>query len=770
MTRSILNTIGNTPLIEIKHFNPNPKVSILAKLEYFNPGGSVKDRPALFMIEDGEKSGALTPDKTVIEATSGNTGIGLALICSVKGYKLLLTMSEAVSIERQKILKARGADILLTPGHLGTDGAIEEVYRLARENPQAYFMADQFNNPANWQSHYFGTAVEIWQQTGGKVSTVVATLGTSGTLMGLERRLKEYNPDIRIVGVEPYLGHKIQGLKNMKEAYRPEIFEKNRLDEIMNIDDEEAFEMTRQLAKKEGLFVGMSSGAAMVIAQKQAERMVEGNIVAIFPDSGERYLSTPLFAVREKVGLKLYNTMSRSKEPFEPLLPDKVSLYTCGPTAHARMHIGESRRYVFSDLLCRYLKFRGYDVNHIMNITDLDDKTINGSEKAGMDLVEFTEKHIDSFKKDMDILEIKPANKYPKASEHIGVMIDLVEKLVKKGCAYEKLRSLYFDISRFADYGKLSGIDINKIKLGATVDLDEYEKENPRDFTLLKRSTLPELRRGIFTKTAWGNIRPSWHIQCVAMSMKHLGESYDIHTSNRELVFPHHENEIAIAGSLTGKPLAKYWVHCDRVLVDGKKVDEQGAGATLSDLMDMGCSGREIRYWLLSAHYRKPVIFAKESLEDAKRSLKRLDTCITSLIQLTNESVVYADIDQLLYDLKHGFIRSMDDDLNISAAMASIFNIVRRVNILIKEDQLGSDDAAKILDAFRNIDSVLKIFNFETERYEPEVKHLLQERERARSEKNWTLADKIRDQLQEKGVTIKDHKAGYADKGQRLKK
>jgi cysteinyl-tRNA synthetase len=760
MTRSILDTIGNTPLIEIKHLNPNPKVSILAKLEYFNPGGSVKDRPALFMIEDGEKSGALTPDKTVIEATSGNTGIGLALICSVKGYKLLLTMSEAVSIERQKILKARGADILLTPGHLGTDGAIEEVYRLARENPQAYFMADQFNNPANWQSHYFGTAVEIWQQTGGKVSTVVATLGTSGTLMGLERRLKEYNPDIRIVGVEPYLGHKIQGLKNMKEAYRPEIFEKNRLDEIINVDDEEAFEMTRQLAKKEGLFVGMSSGAAMVIAQKQAERMVEGTIVAIFPDSGERYLSTPLFAVREKVGLKLYNTMSRSKEPFEPILPEKVSLYTCGPTAHARMHIGESRRYVFSDLLCRYLKFRGYDVNHIMNITDLDDKTINGSEKAGMDLLEFTEKHIDSFKKDMDILEIKPANKYPKASEHIGAMIDLVEKLVKKGCAYEKLRSLYFDISRFADYGKLSGIDINKIKLGATVDLDEYEKDNPRDFTLLKRSTLPELRRGIFTKTAWGNVRPSWHIQCVAMSMKHLGESYDIHTSNRELVFPHHENEIAIAGSLTGKPLAKYWVHCDRVLVDGKKVDEQGAGATLSDLMDMGCSGREIRYWLLSAHYRKPVIFAKERLEDAKRSLKRLDTCITSLIQLTNESVVYADIDQLLYDLKHGFTRCMDDDLNISAAMASIFNIVRRVNILIEEDQLGSDDAAKILDAFRNIDSVLKIFNFETERYEPEVKHLLQEREKARSEKNWTLADKIRDQLLEKGVTIKDHKAG----------
>ena len=283
MTHSILDAIGNTPLVEIKNLNPNPQVKILAKLEYFNPGGSIKDRAALYMIENGEKSGELTPGKTVIEATSGNTGIGLALVCSVKGYKLLLTMSESASVERQKILKARGAEILLTPGHLGTDGAIEEVYRLARENPESYFMADQFNNPANWQAHYFGTAVEIWEQTGGKISTVVATLGTSGTLMGLERRLKEYNPDIQIIGVEPYLGHKIQGLKNMKEAYRPEIFEKNRLDQIVNIDDEEAFEMTRKLAKQEGLFVGMSSGAAMVIAQKQAEKMAEGMIVVIFP-------------------------------------------------------------------------------------------------------------------------------------------------------------------------------------------------------------------------------------------------------------------------------------------------------------------------------------------------------------------------------------------------------------------------------------------------------------------------------------------------------
>ncbi len=758
MSFSILDQIGNTPLVEIKNLNPNPQVKILAKLEYFNPGGSIKDRAALFMIENGEKSGELTPDKTVIEATSGNTGIGLALVCTVKGYKLLLTMSEAASIERQKILKARGAEILLTPGHLGTDGAIEEVYRLARENPDTYFMADQFNNPANWQAHYHGTAPEIWEQTDGKVSMVVATLGTSGTLMGLTRRMKEYNPDIRIVGVEPYLGHKIQGLKNMKEAYRPEIFEKHLLDEIVNIDDEEAFEMTRRLAKEEGIFVGMSSGAALVIARKKAEELTHGTIVVIFPDGGERYLSTALFAAKEKISLKLFNTLSRSKESFEPLLPGKVSMYSCGPTAHAKMHLGECRRFIFSDLLCRYLEYRGYDVTHIMNITDLDDKTIDGSEKEGLDLSEFTQKHIDSFKKDLKVLEIKPASNYPKASEHIHDMVSLSEKLVKNGYAYEKLRSLYFDISRFSDYGKLSGVDINKIKLGATVDLDEYEKDNPRDFTLLKRSRLSELKRGIFTKTSWGNVRPSWHIQCVAMAMKYLGETYDIHTSSRELVFPHHENEIAIATAVTGKPLAKYWVHCDRVLLDGKKVDEQGAVYTLSDLTDMGYTGREIRYWLLYGHYRKPITFSKERLKEAKRSLKRLDSCIHSLIQIKPEASLYPELDQLLYDIKHGFKTALDDDLNMSAAMASIFNNVRTINKLTLENRLDPEGASKIIDTFRGIDSVLKIFDFKDDIHDPGVQRLMEQRDQARQEKNWDLADRIRDQLTARGITLKDPK------------
>jgi cysteinyl-tRNA synthetase len=497
MGHSILDAIGNTPLVEIKKLNPNPAVKLLAKLECFNPGGSVKDRPALYMIEAGEKSGELIPQKTVIEPTSGNTGIGLALVCTVKGYRLLLVMSDAVSIERQKILRARGAEILLTPGHLGTDGAIEEAYRLARENLDSYFLPDQFNNEANWKAHYYGTAEEVWQQTSGEVTAFVATLGTSGTLMGVSRRLKEYDPSIQIIGVEPYLGHKIQGLKNMKEAYCPEIFEKERLDQKLNVADEDAYEMARRLAREEGVFVGMSSGAAMVAAARIAAKMAAGTLVVLFPDNGERYLSTSLFAVREAVTLKLFNGLSRKKEVFEPQTPGKVSIYSCGPTAHTRIHLGELRRIVFADLLCRYLESRGYAVNHLTDINDLDDKAIHGSEKADVALKEFTEANISQFKEDLSVLGLVPASSYAQASEHIDDMVVLAEKLVTKGVAYEKLRSLYFDISRLDGYGKLSGIDVNKIKVGATVDLDNYEKQNPRDFTLFKRSKLSELKRGI---------------------------------------------------------------------------------------------------------------------------------------------------------------------------------------------------------------------------------------------------------------------------------
>ena len=316
--------------------NPSSKVRIFAKLELFNPGGSIKDRPAFYMIKGAEERGELTRDKIILgnEATSGNTGIGLALVAAAKGYRLCLAMSEAVSEERKKILKAMGAELVFTPAGLGTDGAIEVVYQMLREQPDKYYCPDQFNNEDNIRAHAEGTAEEIWRQTEGAVSMVVAALGTSGTAMGISERLKKYKSGIRIIGVEPYLQHKIQGLKNMKESYRPGIFDKNRLDEKINILDEDAFEMARRLAAEEGLLVGMSSGAAMHVAAQKAREMEEGLIVVILPDSGERYLSTDLFTDKQESTLRLYNTLSRSKELFKPLRQEEILMHSCGPTVH----------------------------------------------------------------------------------------------------------------------------------------------------------------------------------------------------------------------------------------------------------------------------------------------------------------------------------------------------------------------------------------------------------------------------------------------------
>jgi cysteinyl-tRNA synthetase len=757
MAHSILDTIGQTPLVEITRLNPNSQVKIFAKLEYFNPGGSIKDRAALYMIEAGEKSGQLTPGKTVIEATSGNTGIGLALICAVKGYRLLLTMSDAVSIERRKILKARGADILLTPGHLGTDGAIEEVYRLARENPDRYFMADQYNTEANWKAHYHGTAEEIWQQTDGRVTMFVATMGTTGTLMGVSRRLKELNAKVEIVGVEPYLGHKLQGLKNMKEAYCPEIFNKKLLDRKVNIEDEKAFEMARRLAKEEGLFVGMSSGAAMAAALEEAKVREQGTIVTIFPDSGERYLSTTLFAEKEKVDLRVFNGLNHSKEPLHTNIPNKVRLYTCGPTAHDRIHLSECRRFVFADMLRQYLVFRGYEVEQVVNITDLDDKTIQGSEEAGSELKAFTEKHIQSFFDDLKLMGVKAADQYPLASEHLDDMVALSEKLVRRGFAYEKLRSLYFNLSKFNEYGRLSGIDVNKIKLGATVDLDEYEKNNPRDFTLFKRSKLSELKRGLYVKTGWGNVRPSWQIQCVAMSMKYLGDFFDIHTSSRDLAFPHHENEIAIATAATGKPLAKFWMHCERVLSEDRNTRLTLKDLTESAMKKVSSPGRVIRFWLLASHYRKPLAFSQKQLDAAQKALQRLDACIYSL-QNISDGKSYPEINQLIYDIKQGFTNAMDDDLNISAALSSLFKNIKRINKLVMLKNIDPQNACQIVNVFKELDSVLNFFNFDQHASHKDMAELMERREKARQDKNWGLADSLRQQLVDLGVPVRDKK------------
>ena len=297
MYDNILGAIGNTPMVRINKLNPNPSVGLYAKLEGFNPTGSIKDRIALRMIEQAENEGALTSDKIIIEPTSGNTGIGLAMIGTVKGYRVQIVMSSAVSVERQKMIKAFGGEILFTPAELGTDGAIMKVRELIAENPGKYFNPNQFSNVYNKLTHYSTTAEEIWEQTGGKVTHFVSALGTSGTIMGVGMGLKEKNPDIKIVEAHPVKGHYIQGLKNMEEAIVPEIYDVSQISESALVESEDAFEMARRIVLEEGIFVGMSSGAAMLAAIRVIEKLDTGLMVVIFPDRGEKYLSTNLFKV-----------------------------------------------------------------------------------------------------------------------------------------------------------------------------------------------------------------------------------------------------------------------------------------------------------------------------------------------------------------------------------------------------------------------------------------------------------------------------------------
>ncbi|MBN2269893.1 MAG: cysteine synthase A [Sedimentisphaerales bacterium] len=292
---SVVSSIGNTPLVELKRLNANSKVKILAKLEGNNPGGSVKDRPALYMIEKAEESGELTPDKTILEPTSGNTGIALAMIGASKGYRVKLTLPECVSTERRHVLEAFGAEVVLTPAKEGTDGAIRRAHKLLEEDPDKYFMPNQFTNPNNPLAHYETTGPEIYEQTGGQINAFVTGMGTTGTLMGISRYLREKSKDIKIVGVEPVPCHTIQGLKNMTEAIVPEIYNKSELDEVLPMHDEEAFDITRRLALEEGIFAGISSGAAVAGALRTAATMKTGTIVTIIADRGDRYLSTMLF-------------------------------------------------------------------------------------------------------------------------------------------------------------------------------------------------------------------------------------------------------------------------------------------------------------------------------------------------------------------------------------------------------------------------------------------------------------------------------------------
>jgi len=758
---NILELIGNTPLIRINRMNPVPGVELLVKLESMNPGGSVKDRIGLRMIQAAEAKGELTPGKIVLEASSGNTAIGLAMVCAVKGYRLLVTMSESASEERKRILKAYGAEIRLTPGHQGTDGAIEEAYRLAREEPDRYVLVDQFNNEANWLAHYDGTGKEIWEATGGKVDVVVVTMGTTGTLMGTARALKELSPTVRVVGVEPFKGHKIQGLKNMKESYAPGIFQPEEPHAIVNVDDESAYEMARRLAREEGIFVGMSAGAALKVALDEARVLGNGTVVALLPDGGERYLSTSLF-VSETVAepLRFFNTLGAKVEQLEPVCPGKVGIYSCGPSLDGPADLGLCRRVVFADVLRRHLECRGFEVKHAMNLGDIDDRTVNECLRTGEKLKEFTARWEQAFFRDLDTLRVMRAHHYPRASEHVADMVEQTRGLLEKGLAYEKLRSVYFRISRFPEYGKLSGIAPQQTRSEASTTYDYYDKDNPSDFALFKRPTLAELKAGIYWRTPWGNARPGWHVECSCMAVRYLGQPFDIHTASTDLTFPHGDNEIAIATGLHGKPMARLWMHCEVVMAEGRKVSRAaGNDVPLGALLAQGFDGRTVRYWLLATHYRTVLHYSPAELQRAGQSVSRLNELVARLREC-EPGRRSPDFDQALYEGRSGWQDALDNDLNVPRALGRLFAFIRHVNRLMNNRELDADQVQQVLDFLGQANRILDVVDIPGEKDDAQVERLIKERNKARQEKDFPRADALREELQSLGVRLTDGPSG----------
>lgn len=456
--------------------------------------------------------------------------------------------------------------------------------------------------------------------------------------------------------------------------------------------------------------------------------------------------------------LVFHNTLSGRKEDFKPLKDKKVGMYSCGPTVYNYAHIGNLRSFIFSDVLKRYLKYRGYDVKHVMNITDVDDKTIRDSKKEGKTLKDFTEFYTKEFFKDFDTLNISRPDIIPKATESIPGMVDIVKRLKKKGHTYEKDGSTYFRISTMKDYGKLAKLDLSQLKDDASgrLDADEYEKEDAKDFVLWKAWS--EDDGDTYWETDIGKGRPGWHIECSAMSSKHLGETFDIHTGGVDLIFPHHENEIAQSECASGKPFVKYWIHCEHLLVDGKKMSKSlGNFYTLRDVLKKGYDPKAIRYELLATHYRQKLNFTFKGVDAAKHSLERLQDFISSMQQVRGKD---SDIKKLIEKAEKGFTDSMDDDLNISEALAAIFAFVKDVNKLIADGKVGKKNAKEILDVMKGFDLVIGVLSFEKESLDSEIEALIEKREEARKSKDFSTADKIRDGLKEKGIVLEDTKEG----------
>ena len=463
--------------------------------------------------------------------------------------------------------------------------------------------------------------------------------------------------------------------------------------------------------------------------------------------------------------MKVFNSLTRRDEPLAPIADNTIRMYTCGPTVYNFAHIGNFRAYTFEDILRRTIQFNGMKVKQVMNLTDVDDKTIRGANAANVPLTDYTKTYKDAFFADLRKLNVQPAEVYPAATDHIPEMISLVGKLIEKGVAYKSDDgSVYFAVTKFPGYGKLAHIDFDSQRTGARCAADEYDKENVGDFALWKAWEASDGPVG--WDSPWGRGRPGWHIECSAMSMKYLGETFDLHTGGIDNLFPHHENEIAQAEAATGKEFVKTWMHCAHLKVNGEKMSKSaGNFFTLRDLIEKGWSGREIRYVLVNAHYRQGLNFAFSALEDARKSLARIDTCVDAIERLAGGAGAGSPVPDFAQKALDEFTAAINDDLNTPKAFAALFELVRHANAWMQGGAVSPAAAAAVLDVFRRMDSVLGVVFFgKSEKAEvpSEIQALLDRRAEARKAKNWAESDRIRDEIAAAGWVVKDSRDGQS--------
>ncbi len=458
------------------------------------------------------------------------------------------------------------------------------------------------------------------------------------------------------------------------------------------------------------------------------------------------------------MSLRFTNTLTRSKEEFVPIKPGFVGLYTCGPTVYNFAHIGNMRAYVFEDLLKRYLKYKGYRVLHVMNITDIDDKTIKGCQKEGISLDEYTARYKKAFFDDIDSLRLERADVYPEATRHIDEMVGIVQKLLDKGIAYESAGSIYFRIDKFPAYGELSHMDLSQLKAGARVATDEYEKDAVSDFALWKG--WDEADGPVFWETPLGKGRPGWHIECSAMSVKYLGEHFDIHCGGVDNIFPHHENEIAQSVASSGAKFVNYWLHNEHLIVEGRKMAKSfGNFYRLRELVEMGHPAIAVRYVLMSTYYRQQLNFTFESLEAAKSSLERLWDFVDNVASVRGGKS-NPQVQELIKTTRGRFEESMDDDLNISGALGAVYDFVRDINRLIHNGEISEGDAKDVLGFVNSLDSVLGVMKRESTSIDSEIEDLIRKRNDARKSRDYAGADRIRDELLGRGIVLEDTSSG----------